>query len=96
MNRLHKVVRNQYIPSAVALAMAILFWFVGMFGGLSRLSKSQPPLDTLTWLLFIYASIVLSVALGLWAASDLWRRMSRHRERAPEPRKGRRGAKIDT
>ncbi|APX02415.1 hypothetical protein [Arthrobacter sp. QXT-31] len=55
-------------------------------------SRSRPPLGTLAWLLFVYGSVVLSVAVGLWAAIDLARRLSRRRRRPPGRWKGRRRA----
>jgi hypothetical protein len=78
---LRRVFRSQYFPAAVALTLVILFWSVGMLGGLSLLSRSRPPLGTLAWLLFVYASVVLSAVVGLWAAIDLTRRLSRRRKR---------------
>lgn len=85
---LSRVVRSQYFPAAATLTVVVLFWSVGMLGGLSLLSTSRPPLDTLTWLLFVYASVVLSTAVGLWVAVDLVRRLSRRRESPSERRKG--------
>lgn len=89
---LRRVVRSQYFPAAAALALVVLFWSVGMLGGLSLLSRSRPPLGTLAWLLFVYGSVVLSLAVGLWAAIDLARRLSRRRRRPPGRWKGRRRA----
>jgi len=86
---LRKVFRNECFPSAVALCGVVLFWWLGMFGGLSLLSKSHPPLETLAWLLFTYACVVLSGAAGLWAVGDLWQRLSRRWKRPPERWKGR-------
>ncbi|APX04220.1 hypothetical protein [Arthrobacter sp. QXT-31] len=84
MNTLRRVIRNDHFPSAAALGGVVLFWSVGMFGGLSLLSKSHPPLETLAWLLFTYAFVVLSAAAGLWAVGDLWRRLSRRWKRTPD------------
>ncbi|MGN7251965.1 MULTISPECIES: hypothetical protein [unclassified Arthrobacter] len=79
MKSLREVIRSEFFPSAAALTLVVLFWLVGLLGGLSLLSRSRPPLDTLSWLLFVYASVVLSSAVGLWAAIDLLRRLSRRR-----------------
>ena len=84
MNTLRKVIRNDYFPSAAALGGVVLFWSVGMFGGLSLLSKSHPPLETLAWLLFTYAFVVLSAASGLWAVCVRCRRLSRRWKRTPD------------
>ena len=76
-----KVVRNEYFPAAAVLVFVVLFWTAGLFGGLSLLSRSQPPLATLTWLLFVSAGAVLSPMAGLRAAVDLVRRWWRKRRR---------------
>jgi hypothetical protein len=81
MRTLMKVVRNEYFPAAAVLVFVVLFWTAGLFGGLSLLSRSQPPLATLTWLLFVYAVAVLSPMAGLLAAVDLVRRWWRKRRR---------------
>jgi hypothetical protein len=86
--------RSQYFPAAVVLTLVLLFWTVGMLGGLSLLSRSRPPLGTLAWLLFIYASVVLSAGVGLWAAFDLARRLSRHRVQPAARRRARPRAKA--
>ena len=84
-----KVVRNEYFPAAAVLVFVVLFWTAGLFGGLSLLSRSQPPLATLTWLLFVYAVAVLSPLAGLLAAVDLVRRWWRKRRAARSgPRPG--------
>ena len=38
----------------------LLFWGLGIFGGLSLLSSHQTLLTTLSWLLFVYAAAVLT------------------------------------
>jgi hypothetical protein len=76
-----RVVRNEYFPAAAVLAFVVLFWTAGLLGGLSLLSRSQPPLATLTWLLFVYAVAVLSPMAGMLAAVDLVRRWWRKRRR---------------
>ena len=81
MRTLMKVVRNEYFPAAAVLVFVVLFWTAGLFGGLSLLSRSQPPLATLTWLLCVYAVAVLSPMAGLLAAVDLVRRWWRKRRR---------------
>ena len=53
------------------LSGVILFWVLGLFGGLSLLSTRQSLVTTLTWLLFVYAAAVLSPLAGLVAAIDL-------------------------
>jgi heme/copper-type cytochrome/quinol oxidase subunit 2 len=81
MGMLMRVVRNEYFPAAAVLVFVVLFWTAGLFGGLSLLSRSQPPLATLLWLLFVYAVAVLSPLAGLLAAVDLARRWWRNRRR---------------
>jgi hypothetical protein len=72
-------VTNEYFPSAAVLAGVVLFWGIGLFGGLSLLSHHQTPLTTLIWLLFVYAAAVLTPLAGLIAVVDLSRRWMRHR-----------------
>ena len=79
METLKKIVSNQYFPAAAVLAAVVLFWAVGMLGGLSLLHNNQPPLTTLTWMLFVYLSAVLTPIAGLLAALDLARRWRRNR-----------------
>lgn len=74
-----RVVRNEYFPAAAVLTLVVLFWTAGLFGGLSLLSRSQPPIATLTWLLFVYAAAVLTPLAGILAAADLLRRWWRNR-----------------
>ncbi|MFP5312494.1 MAG: hypothetical protein ACLGH7_08835, partial [Actinomycetes bacterium] len=78
-----RIVRNQYFPAGAVLAAVILFWLVGILGGLSLLHNNQPPLTTLTWMLFVYAAAVLTPLAGLLAAVDLLRRWRRDRAAAP-------------
>lgn len=78
MKTLKTVLTNEYFPAAAVLFGVILFWTLGLFGGLSLLSRSQAPLTILGWLLFVYAVAVLSPLAGLMAAIDLLRRW-RHR-----------------
>ncbi|MFE5837686.1 hypothetical protein [Arthrobacter sp. NPDC056493] len=82
METLKRVVRNEYFPAAAVLALVVLFWVAGLFGGLSLLSRSQPPIATLTWLLFVYAAAVLTPLAGVLAAADLLRRWWRNRRAA--------------
>lgn len=79
---LKRVVRNEYFPAAAVLTLVVLFWVAGLFGGLSLLSRSQPPIATLTWLLFVYAAAVLTPLAGILAAADLLRRWWRNRRAA--------------
>ncbi len=79
METLKKVVTNQYFPAGAVLTAVLLFWIVGLLGGLSLLNNNQPPLTTLTWMLFVYASAVLTPLAGLFAALDLIRRWRRNR-----------------
>lgn len=79
-----KVVTNQYFPAAAVLFGVVLFWTLGLFGGLSLLSTNQTLLTTLTWLLFVYAAAVLSPLAGLLAAVDLTRRWRRNRRQDAE------------
>jgi len=83
METLKKVVTNQYFPAGAVLTAVVLFWVVGMLGGLSLLNNNQPPLTTLTWMLFVYAAAVLTPLAGLLAAVDLVRRWRRNRAVAP-------------
>jgi hypothetical protein len=80
METLKKVVTNEYFPAAAVLSGVVLFWVLGIFGGLSLLSTRQTPVTTLTWLMFVYAAAVLSPLAGLVAAIDLVRRWLRNRQ----------------
>lgn len=82
METLKKIVTNQYFPAGAVLTAVLLFWVVGMLGGLSLLNNNQPPLTTLTWVLFVYAAAVLTPLAGLLAAVDLVRRWRRNRAAA--------------
>ena len=76
-----RVVTNEYFPAAAVLFFVVLFWTLGLVGGLSLLSTNQTLLTTLTWLLFVYAAAVLSPLAGVLAAIDLTRRWRRNRQR---------------
>ncbi|MET1087280.1 MAG: hypothetical protein ABWY04_09180 [Arthrobacter sp.] len=79
METLKKIVSNQYFPAAAVLTAVVLFWAVGLLGGLSLLNNNQPPLTTLTWMLFVYVAAVLTPLAGGLAAVDLVRRWNRSR-----------------
>ncbi|MGY4543759.1 outer membrane biosynthesis protein TonB [Arthrobacter sp. UYNi723] len=79
METLKKIVRNQYFPAAAVLTAVLLFWIIAMFGGLSLLNNNQPPMATLTWMLFVYAAAVLTPLAGILAGVDLVRRWRRNR-----------------
>jgi cell division septation protein DedD len=79
METLKKIVSNQYFPAAAVLFAVVLFWAVGLLGGLSLLHNNQPPLTTLTWILFVYGAAVLTPLAGAWAAVDLLGRWKRNR-----------------
>lgn len=79
LTTLKSIVTNEYFPAAAVLFGVVLFWTLGLLGGLSLLSSSQTPLTTLGWLLFVYAAAVLSPLAGLLAAIDLFRRWRRNR-----------------
>jgi len=79
METLKRIVSNQYFPAAAVLTAVVLFWAVGLLGGLSLLNNNQPPLTTLTWILFVYGAAVLTPLAGAWAAVDLVRRWQRNR-----------------
>jgi hypothetical protein len=79
METLKRIVSNQYFPAAAVLTAVVLFWAVGLLGGLSLLNNSQSPLTTLTWILFVYGAAVLTPLAGAWAAADLLRRWKRNR-----------------
>lgn len=79
MQTLKKIVRNQYFPAAAVLTAVLLFWIIAMFGGLSLLNNNQPPMATLTWMLFVYAAAVLTPLAGILAGVDLVRRWRRNR-----------------
>lgn len=83
METLKKIVTNQYFPAAAVLASVLIYWTVGFLGGLSLLHNNQPPLTTLTWLLFVYASAALTPLAGALAVVDLVRRWRRDRAAAP-------------
>ncbi|MEZ2391634.1 hypothetical protein AB6813_19210 [bacterium RCC_150] len=74
------VVRSEYFPAGAVLTGVVLFWTIGLLGGLSWLSGGQPPLAILTWMIFIYGVVVLSPLAGVLAAVDLVRRWWRNRE----------------
>ena len=80
MEPLKKIVKNQYFPAAAVLTAVVLFWVIAMFGGLSLLNNNQPPMATLTWLLFVYAAAVLTPLAGVVAAVNLVRRWQRNRQ----------------
>lgn len=82
METLKKIVSNQYFPAAAVLTAVVLFWTIAMFGGLSLLNNNQPPMATLTWMLFVYGAAVLTPLAGIIAASDLIRRWRRNRQYA--------------
>lgn len=82
METVKKIIANQYFPAASVLAASMLFWLVGALGGLSLLHNNQPPLATLTWLLFVYVSAAVTLVAGLLAAVDLVRRWRRSRAAA--------------
>lgn len=79
METVKKIVSNQYFPAAAVLTAVVLFWAVGLLGGLSLLHNNQPPLATLTWMLFVYLAAVLTPLAGVLAAVDLFRRWKRNR-----------------
>ena len=79
MENLKKIVTNQYFPAAAVLTAVVLFWATGLLGGLSLLNNNQPPLTTLTWMLFVYLAAVLTPLAGVVAAVDLLRRWKRNR-----------------
>lgn len=85
METLKKIVTNQYFPAAAVLTAVVLFWAVGLLGGLSLLHNNQPPLTTLTWMLFVYGAAVLTPLAGLLAAADLLRRWRLNRAVAAAP-----------
>jgi MFS superfamily sulfate permease-like transporter len=74
------VVRSEYFPAGAVLVGVVLFWTIGLLGGLSWLSGGQPPLAILTWMIFIYGVVVLSPLAGILAAVDLARRWWRNRQ----------------
>ncbi|WP_426977673.1 hypothetical protein ACQCSU_00710 [Pseudarthrobacter sp. O4] len=78
------VVTNEYFPAAAVLFGVVLFWILGLFGGLSLLSSNQTLLTTLSWLLFVYTAAVLSPLAGLLAVLDLARRWRRNRQHEAE------------
>ncbi|MFD5277125.1 hypothetical protein ACFWIX_06130 [Pseudarthrobacter sp. NPDC058362] len=84
METLKKIVTNQYFPAAAVLGAVLIYWTVGLLGGLSLLHNNQPPLTTLTWLLFVYASAALTPLAGALALVDLVRRWRRNRAGAQE------------
>lgn len=84
METLKKIVSNQYFPAAAVLTVVVLFWTIAMFGGLSLLHNNQPPMATLTWMLFVYGAAVLTPLAGIIAAADLVRRWRRNRQYAQD------------
>lgn len=84
MKTIKSILTNEYFPAAAVLFGVVLFWTLGLLGGLSLLSSSQTPLTTLGWLLFVYAAAVLSPLAGLLAVIDLLRRWRQHRRQDAE------------
>lgn len=84
MKPVMRVVRNQYFPATAVLTAVVTFWLAAVLGGLSLLSRSQTPLATLAWLLFVYTAAVLSPLAGLLAILDLVRRRTRQQSDTPE------------
>lgn len=82
MESLKKLVTNQYFPAAAVLTAVLIFWAVGLLGGLSLLNNNQPPLATLTWMLFVYLAAVITPLAGFLAALDLVRRWRGNRASA--------------
>ncbi|WP_082979017.1 hypothetical protein [Arthrobacter sp. B6] len=82
METLKKIVKNEYFPAATVLLAVVLFWTIAMFGGLSLLNNNQPPMATLTWMLFVYAAAVLTPLAGVLAALNIVRRWQRNRQYA--------------
>lgn len=82
METLKKIVKNEYFPAATVLLAVVLFWTIAMFGGLSLLNNNQPPMATLTWMLFVYAAAVLTPLAGVLAAINIVRRWQRNRQYA--------------
>lgn len=82
METLKKIVRNQYFPAAAVLIAVLLFWAAAFLGGLSMLNDGNPPIATLTWMLFVYMAAVLTPLAGVMAAIDLVRRWRRNRQHA--------------
>jgi len=83
-----KVVTNQYFPAAAVLFGVVLFWTLGLLGGLSLLSANQTLVTTLSWLLFVYVAAVLTPLAGLLAVVDLTRRWLRNRPQREAKRSG--------
>jgi|GEM_PF-3485789 len=69
-----RVVRSEYFPAGVVLGGVLLFWTVGLLGGLSWLSGGQSPLTVLSWMIFIYAGVVLSPVAVALSVMDISRR----------------------
>lgn len=82
METLKKIARNQYFPAAAVLIAVLLFWAAALLGGLSMLNDGNPPIATLTWMLFVYMAAVLTPLAGVMAAIDLVRRWRRNRQHA--------------
>lgn len=82
---LKSIVANEYFPAASVLSGVVLFWTLGLAGGLSLLSSHQTLLTTISWLLFVYAAAVLSPIAGLLAVADLARRRLRSRSLRESP-----------
>ncbi|MHA7221977.1 hypothetical protein ACX80S_06600 [Arthrobacter sp. RHLT1-20] len=80
LRTLKSAVTNEYFPAAAVLSGVVLFWALGLFGGLSLLSTNQTLLITITWLLFVYSAAVLSPVAGILAAIDLTQRWLRNRQ----------------
>ena len=65
------VVRSEYFPAGAVLVGVVLFWTIGLLGGLSWLSGAQQPLAILTWMIFIYG-VVDAFVRKQQAADNPW------------------------
>jgi uncharacterized membrane protein YphA (DoxX/SURF4 family) len=63
------------VPSAGALLAVLLFWIVGLLGGLSFLRGFHTPLAQLVGLYVMLMLVGISIAVAFWAVRELRHRL---------------------
>jgi Flp pilus assembly protein protease CpaA len=72
------MMKKEYVPGVAVAGGVVLFWLIGLLGGLSFLSDPKPLLPTLTWLMLVYFAVAATLIAGSLAVADLVRRRSRN------------------
>lgn len=65
------------LPSLLALALVVVFWVVGIVGGMRYLDGATSPMAVLTGLYVGLAAVAVSIIIATLAVSDLLRRLPR-------------------